>query len=732
MAAFSLSPTSYSITATVSQLDGNYDSSRKFVWYLDGVAKYTETVTEIMTERSYQHNPVYFNSSHTAGVEIYIMVDSGDEENTQVETLVYSDTLTTSTLLPNLTEWSWDISNLYATAAATELAYDTADERNLCKYFGYLVWDDLVQKVAEMRQLTGQSWLSTYATVENTLIGEELGSLTAQKINSLVANIDYPWWDWWKNSATDGYVGRLAFRSIKDSVYGEYMIELATRINNMVGIYNETTARTTSASNLTQHHISGDAVSKPSVRFGASNHSQHTINANGISKPSTRFTGSNHSQHTIDGQLVSMESAPMVARNHVRLITAATFLAYNPAPLEQYLTIQLAHDALLGRAPATTADITLPITAAFATTLSTPQSHGMTAMAGAMVSKSANLALQGIQPMGSDLAILMQTAVTLSQRKSTPMQTQGQTLLGFTATMASTGPLDGLPLAVTTHNHSTLAGATAIRGAFVVAVDGMSPVVRGAATVALTGVVPLAEENRHVATVGVMVARYRQVVSGVSAHHGSSQSSVVVVTPQNAQGYISIPTAGTDATVAVGVATILPQANATVPTPNGSGQIATVAPNVIPFASWATAPNQSATVVTAPPTITMATTSIPHGTAGGVSTVIPLPLSASNVISFVTVATATAEVPSSGWTYPVETEDGLEIYQNYFVYGGKDRIFVDFLLTAEVSANGGITINANAKPFVSAGWTFPVQANRILTVYQSLNVDQTDDEVEVD
>ena len=247
MAALNLTSTSNSIKAEVTGLDPLHDRDRRFKWYLDGVLMWNEVVEPPISERDYTFAPVYFASQHTSKVEIY------DAETAE---LYFTAEDTISTLYPTITPWSWTASNGTATTFQTMAAKSALDTKGQTKDFSFKVWDDLINKIAEARQETGQIWLPTYGTKPSSLIGVRYGSLMADKFNAAILNIAYPLWSWERFAAIEGYLGRLQVKGVStmganaDTVYAAYMLELSRKLNLMIGIYNNTGQLTPLASAL--------------------------------------------------------------------------------------------------------------------------------------------------------------------------------------------------------------------------------------------------------------------------------------------------------------------------------------------------------------------------------------------------------------------------------------------------------------------------------------------------
>lgn len=237
MPTLTLTSTSKSITAEVTGLQEESVVVRRFKWYLDGVLKFTEAVNPPLSARSYTYSPVYFASSHMAKVEIY---------DNETEELYYTDEDSISTLYPMITPWSWSASNGEATDAQTSNSYSSLISEGLVESFHWKVWNDFVNKVNEARVETGQAWKTDYASKVNTLVEGIYSELTVAKFNSVVQNIAYPFWNWAQLPGSPGYLGRLLMRGTAtmgnnaDDVYYQYIIELARKLNLVIGIYNNT------------------------------------------------------------------------------------------------------------------------------------------------------------------------------------------------------------------------------------------------------------------------------------------------------------------------------------------------------------------------------------------------------------------------------------------------------------------------------------------------------------
>lgn len=103
-----------------------------------------------------------------------------------------SDSITTDEV-SGVTPWSWNASNGTASAVQTRTAYNAVSNYGPISDFSYLVWNDMVTKVAEMRNRANQKpvWNTKYLTQANTSMSntESGRTMTAARYNSLRYNI---------------------------------------------------------------------------------------------------------------------------------------------------------------------------------------------------------------------------------------------------------------------------------------------------------------------------------------------------------------------------------------------------------------------------------------------------------------------------------------------------------------------------------------------------------------
>ena len=86
-------------------------------------------------------------------------------------------------------KWSWYSSNGTASSEETEKAHTAITSGGKTTDFSSDVWDDMVDKVSEIRQFyKHSSWNNTYATKSDTKVASDK-ILTAKMFNSLLENI---------------------------------------------------------------------------------------------------------------------------------------------------------------------------------------------------------------------------------------------------------------------------------------------------------------------------------------------------------------------------------------------------------------------------------------------------------------------------------------------------------------------------------------------------------------
>ena len=108
-----------------------------------------------------------FTYNVTAGTTYYFWVR-----------LIYIDETGTTTAhitppggVGSISHWDWNSSNGQASSSATKAAYTAITSNGETSSFSYLVWNDIVNKVLEALEASGENWDrngSTYLTAEST------------------------------------------------------------------------------------------------------------------------------------------------------------------------------------------------------------------------------------------------------------------------------------------------------------------------------------------------------------------------------------------------------------------------------------------------------------------------------------------------------------------------------------------------------------------------------------
>ncbi len=132
-----------------------------------------------------------------------------------------------------VTLWSWSASNGSASASQTQAARDAVAGHGAVEDFSHLVWNDMVDKVAEMRNAAGLSpvWNPTYLTQSNTKMSSTDKTMTAARYNSLRYNIGL--YKSFADSADSliNYDSVVAVKNPGDDVIGSDFLDLMTGLN---------------------------------------------------------------------------------------------------------------------------------------------------------------------------------------------------------------------------------------------------------------------------------------------------------------------------------------------------------------------------------------------------------------------------------------------------------------------------------------------------------------------
>lgn len=126
------------------------------------------------------------------------------------------------TTLFDIQKWNWDISNGDASRSETQNAYYAVIRKDKTTNFSYKVWNDLVEKVAEVLEADNLEWNNRFASFYGTKMSALNKTLTASRFNSLRYNIGLH------------YSTGIDTVSKGDIVYGHYFTTLTNCINSWI------------------------------------------------------------------------------------------------------------------------------------------------------------------------------------------------------------------------------------------------------------------------------------------------------------------------------------------------------------------------------------------------------------------------------------------------------------------------------------------------------------------
>lgn len=123
--------------------------------------------------------------------------------------------------------WSWYSSNGIATASQTRAAHDACRNSGRTRDFSYLVWNDLVDKIYEIRQVADYDWNTRFASYDETKMTPYDKTLTAARFNSARYNI--------------GVLVSTGIQEVYpgDEVIGSYFLTIADCINSFIDTLGE-------------------------------------------------------------------------------------------------------------------------------------------------------------------------------------------------------------------------------------------------------------------------------------------------------------------------------------------------------------------------------------------------------------------------------------------------------------------------------------------------------------
>lgn len=690
-----LEATSSTITATVSGLDTSYADDRRFVWYLDGVRRTEETVSPGSASHTYTFTGVYFNSLHYVRLEIY-SADGGE--------LYTTLTGSASTIYANTPLWSWNASNGTASAAQTAAAYTAATSKGLVTDFRATVWNDLVTLLHTALIDAGARWLGMGY---NNLLLSPKAPLTAQKFNTAVQNLRYPYWEWEGKPDSVGYLGRLDMRS-GDWVYGKYIIELAKRLNTVIGIYNGTAnVRETGYTEAMSLRL--DSAWALSRRSAPAAYTEHIW-----------LDDATHA--------VARQSAPAEIEQSMLLTHAMGLIAKGKADMEHYGYMALLHRLAIGVTDklspagidANVAELTAGMFADTAPTLHMPEASSVSSVTAAailsglisgrmesatdvLIGTVADLRRNASMRMVSDARIAAQTVAELTRYMAGILSSVvrlGETVQADMTRAKAQNAKSGVTVRI--------ADSGDMRAARAANTDGSAEIVH-----TVSGFADRARPRSTAAEVGLTVIQTGALRKSVPSSTGGQ---TVLTIGTAAQGKPCRPvSAAADAEMSHSV----------------SGAAIQSRPKLLTGHAISGADGAGTAILR--PALRMG------GQSGNVVSFAAelerrktLPLFGAVKITASSVSNLEIEGGEGKWKNPVQVGDELTIYQVHLVGQHNDIVRIDWVRYAEFAASDEMSIEHRMDAFVSRGWVFPSQYKRILTIYQTLIARHKNDVLMID
>lgn len=210
-----VSSTTNSVKVRLYGLDTGYaGSDRICTWYLNGSRKGTSRLgAKVSSGGDFTFTGLSSGSSYDVLVSI---TAPGWPSSVELDSSIETDS-------PSIAPWSWTSSNGSASATQTKAAYNAILSRGPLSNFSYLVWNDMVDKVKEILDATGESWSTIYGTYASTRMSSSDKRLTASRFNALRQNIG------------SRYSTGIQEVSRGDIIYGWYFTTFASCINNWIG-----------------------------------------------------------------------------------------------------------------------------------------------------------------------------------------------------------------------------------------------------------------------------------------------------------------------------------------------------------------------------------------------------------------------------------------------------------------------------------------------------------------
>lgn len=130
--------------------------------------------------------------------------------------------------MPAPASWDWTIGNINATAAQTQAAYAAITNNGPTRNFNVIVWNDIVNKIIEMRRYWGDTDWSIAGPTKSQTWMTPSERMTAEIFNACIINLPmiHPW-PW------EATLGRKMIQP-GDRCYGAYFIYLTGALNHWI------------------------------------------------------------------------------------------------------------------------------------------------------------------------------------------------------------------------------------------------------------------------------------------------------------------------------------------------------------------------------------------------------------------------------------------------------------------------------------------------------------------
>lgn len=223
--------TSTSISVSVTAMTTNYNKRVDF--YLQngivsspsGGSRYAQKTIGKDASVSYTYQNLTPGTWYTPYVKVFD-TDTGN----QISFGSYWISGGVQTSSPSVTPWYWDQQNYTggASVSLVKMAWQALDQKGYCSNFSYLVWNDLVKKVIEMREGAGKSsWSTSNSDGTKTYLSSNATKMSSTDKNLTAARFNAFRWN----------IGTVISTGIEDKNVGDFV--LASDFINLVNYLNQ-------------------------------------------------------------------------------------------------------------------------------------------------------------------------------------------------------------------------------------------------------------------------------------------------------------------------------------------------------------------------------------------------------------------------------------------------------------------------------------------------------------